>query len=80
MSSKYPTSADLGRAADSEGGVLELLFGYGLELEDLPADLPTHVRAFIRQILAVTPAVEAVEAFLDKAVSDYADEHPEEFA
>lgn len=76
---KYENSAELGWKADNEGGALELIFGYGLDIEDLPDDMPTHIRAYIRQILTVAPAVEAVEQYLDKAVSDYADAHPVEF-
>lgn len=78
--SKYEHSAELGWKVDSEGGLPEFVFGYGVSIEDLPEDTPTPIRAYFRQILAVTPAIEAVEKYLDKAVSDYADEHPEEFA
>jgi hypothetical protein len=69
--SRYEHSADLGWKADCEGGVAEMIFGYGLCMEDLPNDMPPEIRAHIKRILMVKSALEAVEQYLEKAVNDY---------
>jgi len=68
---RYEHSADLGWKANCEGGVHELIFCYGLRMEDLPNDMPPHIRAFIRQLNAVRPSLEEVRKYLDKAVNEY---------
>jgi hypothetical protein len=69
--SRYEHSAALGWKADCEGGIAELIFGYGLSMEDLPNDMPPHIRAFIRQLIAVKPSLREVQKYLEKAVSEY---------
>ena len=69
--SRYEHSADLGWKADSEGGVAELIFGYGLRMEDLPNDMPPEIRRKIRQLIAVEPVLEDVRKYLEKAVNEY---------
>lgn len=69
--SKYATSAELGMKSDSEGGFCELLFGYGLDIEDLPDDMPGPVRAFVRQLKACENSLNEIERYLDKAVADH---------
>jgi hypothetical protein len=68
---RYEHSADMGWKADSEGGVAELIWGYGLRMEDLPNDMPPPIRAKIRELLAVTPALEEVRRYLENAVNEY---------
>lgn len=72
MSTRYEHSAELGWKADSEGGIAELIFGYGLSMDDLPNDMPPHIRAFIRQLNAVKPSLDEVRRYLEKATQDYA--------
>lgn len=69
--SRYEHSADLGWKAGSEGGLTELIWGYGLRMDDLPNDMPPEIRRLVRQLLAVTPALREVERYLEKAVMDY---------
>lgn len=69
--SRYEHSADMGWKADSQGGVDALIFGYGLRMEDLPNDMPAPLRARVRELLAVKPALEEVRQYLEKAVNDY---------
>lgn len=69
---RYEHSAELGWKADTEGGVAELIFGYGLNMEDLPNDMPGHIRAFIRQLIAVKPSLDEVQRYLNKATEEYA--------
>jgi hypothetical protein len=72
----YATSAELAEKADDEGGIAKLIFGYGLSMEDLPLDLPTHIRGLIRQLLMVKPSLEEVSRYLEKSrdeISHYRD-------
>lgn len=69
--SRYEHSADLGWRSDCEGSLHELIFGFGLRMEDLPNDMPPPIRAKIRQLLAVDPVLREVRTYLEKAVSDY---------
>lgn len=69
--SRYEHSADLGWRADREGSVHELIFGFGLRMEDLPNDMPPAMRAKVRQLLAVKPALDELRRYLEKAVNAY---------
>lgn len=72
--SRYEHSADLGWKMQSEGSVQELIFGYGLSMEDLPNDMPPHIRAFIRKLLLDKPCLDEVGKYLDNATEEYARE------
>lgn len=72
MSSRYEHSAELGWRADREGGVAELIFGYGLSVEDLPNDMPPHIRAFVRKLILDKPYLEEVKKYLEGATTEYA--------
>lgn len=69
--SRYEHSAELGWKADTEGGLAELIFGRGLQMEDLPNDMPPHLRAFVRHLNLVKPYLEEVEKYLREAVDSY---------
>lgn len=70
--SRYEHSAELGWRMQSEGSVQELVFGYGLHMEDLPNDMPPHIRAFIRKLLLDKPFLDEVGKYLDGATQEYA--------
>lgn len=74
---RYEHSADMGWKSDSEGSLHELIFGYGLRMEELPNDMPPAMRAKIRQLLAVEPVLIEVRQYLEAAVNayDYSEEH-----
>lgn len=42
--SKYNSGHELATKMDSEGGLAEMLFGYGLNKDDLPDDMPNYIR------------------------------------
>jgi hypothetical protein len=69
--SRYEHSADLGWKAGCEGGVTELIFGYGLSMEDLPNDMPPNIRALVKQLLDVGPSLRELQDYLEKAVNEY---------
>ena len=71
MSTRYEHSAELGWKTDSEGGVPAMIFGYGLRMEDLPNDMPPHIRALVKKLNEAAPAVEELERYLEKAVNEY---------
>jgi len=68
---RYEHSADLGWKMQSEGSIQELIFGYGLLMEDLPNDMPSHIRAFVRQCNAVSASLDEIRKYLEKAVDEY---------
>lgn len=74
---RYEHSADMGWKADSEGGVAELIFGYGLRMTELPNDMPPLIRAKIKLLLAVDPVLREVSDYLEKAVREYDYSDPE---
>lgn len=69
---RYEHSADLGWKADQEGGLAELIFGYGLKTEDLPNDMPPHIRALVRQLILARPYFDEVQRYLENATEEYA--------
>ena len=68
---RYEHSADLGWKSDCEGGVEQLIFNYGLRMEDLPNDMPPPMRAKIKQLIEIEPVLEEVRRYLEKAVNEY---------
>lgn len=69
--SRYEHSADMGWKADCEGGVAELIFGYGVRMEDLPNDMPPEMRRKIKLLIEIEPVLEEVRKYFEKAVNDY---------
>lgn len=60
---KYDSRQEVADKADYEGGPLELVFGYGLSVDDLPeADL--ELREALRDLLACKPAIDRFEDLL----------------
>lgn len=70
--SRYEHSADLGWRADREGGLADLIFECDLRMEDLPNDMPGHIRAFVRQLIMSKPYLEEVQRYLEGATAEYA--------
>jgi hypothetical protein len=61
--SRYESRQELANKADYEGGILDMLFGYGLSVGDVPeGDL--ELREAIAECLKARPAVERLEALL----------------
>jgi hypothetical protein len=60
----YANRHELFCKADYEGGILELIFGYGLSLDDLPENDP-ELRQAVADVLAAGPAIERLEWMLD---------------
>ena len=71
MRARYENSAELGWKIDSEGGLCEMLFGYGLHVEELPHDLPDEIRRLIGKLLSIQWMVEEVEQYFCEAVATY---------
>lgn len=64
--SKYTDSRDLAEKMYSEGGLPELLFGYGLSVRDLPDDLPASVEDALIRLMDSVEDMELVEKYLNK--------------
>ena len=60
---KYENRQEFADKADYEGGLLEFVFGYGVDVEDLPED-DTELREALAEVLKVKPAIERLEALL----------------
>jgi hypothetical protein len=60
--SKYQTRQEFAEHCDWEGGLLETVFGYGVD----PASLPDGELAdAIRELLKVEPLIRRIEKMLD---------------
>jgi hypothetical protein len=70
---KYASVLELAQKADDEGGVASFVFGYGIDMDDLPPDLPAHIRAFFRQLNAVKPSLQEVSRYLDGVATRFID-------
>ena len=71
---KYASVLELAQKADDEGGVASFVFGYGVDTDDLPPDLPSHIRAFFRQLNAVKPSLQEISRYLNGVVEDAGDD------
>ena len=54
---KYESMQELANKADWEGGIDELIFGYGLTLDELPDDASDEVRQLVGKLLGVKDAL-----------------------
>lgn len=61
--SYYRNRQDIANKADYEGGVLELVFGYGLFVEELPED-DIELREALEDLLKMRPVIERFNALL----------------
>lgn len=54
---RYESRQEIADKADWEGGTLDLVFGYGLSVEDLPED-DQELRDALTELLALRPAID----------------------
>lgn len=47
---KYDTPLELWEKCDSEGGLASMLFGYGLNVDDLPKDAPGPIQRAVAKL------------------------------
>lgn len=82
--SAYNSSRELAAKMDSEGGLADLLFGYGLSPDDLPDDMPGSIWDKINTLLDIKPLYDEVQSWLyerfddDPVPGDYDYEEPED--
>lgn len=62
--SKYPSREDLAEKADWEGGILELVFGYGMSQEELPDNTPGPVRDAFTRLFDIKSDVRTIQDWL----------------
>lgn len=67
--SRYDSRQEIADKADYEGGLLEFIFGYGLEVDDLPED-DTVLRSALEAVLEMRPRIEALERLLPEPYQD----------
>lgn len=60
---RYESRQELSSKADYEGGILDMLFGYGLSVDDVPED-DVELREAIAACLAAKPAIAHLESLL----------------
>lgn len=60
---RYASRQELANKADWEGGILDMLFGYGLSVDDVPED-DVELREAIAACLAAKPAIAHLESLL----------------
>lgn len=65
----YANRQELADKADYEGGILDLVFGYGVGLDDIPED-DTELREALADVLAAKPAIARLEALLPEPGGD----------
>lgn len=70
MVSRYQSRQKFANKADWEGGILDFILGYGVDLEDLPED-DQELREAVSDILAIEPAVERLRQMLPEPNDDY---------
>ncbi len=59
----YESRQELADKADYEGGIVDMLFGYGLEPDDVPED-DVELRLAIAEALKAEPWIEKINAML----------------
>ena len=64
MSGAYNSSHELAAKMDSEGGLGEFIFGYGLNTDDLPDDMPADIKAKFLSLLDMKETYEEISEFL----------------
>jgi len=62
--SKYNSSRELALKMDSEGGLAEMLFGYGLDADDLPDDMRPDIRENLLKLKALADEYDSVQSWL----------------
>lgn len=62
--SAYNSSRDLAEKVAYEGGLAEMIFSYGLGLDDLPDDMPENIRVCLTHVIGVSDSYEQVQKFL----------------
>lgn len=72
---RYEHSAEMGWEADCKGGAAQLIFGGTLTPEDLPDDMPSVMRAYVRKLLMDKPCLDELQKYLDQATTAYATAH-----
>ncbi len=81
--SSYNSSRDMAAKMDSEGGLAEFIFGYGLSLDNLPADMPEEIRDGMEYLLGAYETYSKVQQWLyarfdeDPKPGDYDYQEPE---
>jgi hypothetical protein len=61
----YESRADLAAKIDHEGGIWEMILGYGLHIEDAPSGDSELSAAILRALEAAEPFAAACDALTD---------------
>lgn len=64
----YSNVYELASKADWEGGITEMLYGYGIDIDDLPSDTPLGIVEDFKRALAAAPAINRISEWLDEAL------------
>jgi hypothetical protein len=62
--SSYNSSRELALKMDSEGGLAEMMYGYGLEISDLPADMRPDIKEKLLNLMSMDHDYAAVQGYL----------------
>ena len=65
--SDYNSSRELAEKMDSEGGLAEMLYNYGLDVDNLPKDMPEEIKYKIREFDAMADTYREIEDFFSEA-------------
>lgn len=78
----YNSSREMAMKMDDEGGLGELIFGYGFQPVDIPADMPPRMRSKLMDLLDMRTVYSEVQTWLyaefdkDPRPGDYDYEEP----
>jgi hypothetical protein len=61
--SRYENRQEIADKADWEGGLLDFIFGYGLEVADCPEG-DDELREAVAEVLKLKPAIDRLEKLL----------------
>lgn len=67
---KYNSVFDLASKADWEGGIEELMFGYGIDVSELPDGTPADIVYDFELCLSTEPALARIRTWLDAALQE----------
>jgi hypothetical protein len=68
--SRYNSSHDMAAKMDSEGGLSEFIFGYGLNPEDIPDDMPEVMRDKLHALRNLSHAYDSLQSWLYERMDD----------
>lgn len=68
--SSYNSSRELAIKMASEGGLADLMFGYGLDEDDLPEDMDGEIFEKILGLLKMGPVYDEVQTWLYARMED----------